>query len=510
VDSGNAANELSYEELARQHSLLINQLSEKDDLVAKKDAEIERLWHQLRELKRHVFGRKSEKLLPEEQSMLFPAGPEKEADLEPAPEVEVKGHKRRNKGRKPLPKDLPRERIEYEPEETVCPCCNEAMAKIGEEITEELDYIPAKFVVREHVRIKRACSRCKEGVRTGVLPPEVQIIEKGRPGVGLLVHIILSKYADHIPLYRQEQIFARHGIELPRQRMCDWVGKIVEQNLLLVAQALKREILLTDYIRADETHIEVQTEKKDRKLHKGYLWGILSAEGDVYFEYDKSRSGEVAEALLGDCKGFIQTDLYPGYNALFEGQATHVGCWDHARRRFKKALESSRSSANKILQQIALLYKIERKIKGAPREERERVRKKKAKPILEKLHKHFEELSLTTLPKSPLGEALSYALSQWKSLVLYLEHGELEISNIAIEQQIRPIAIGRKNWLFAGNERGAKWTACLVSIIATCKLNKINPYDYLCDILKRMPAMNASDIPSLTPRAWATAHNEKL
>jgi len=496
----------SYDHLLQENVFL-------NERVLKYEQENQKLWQQLRELKRHIFGRRSEKLsvLSSNQTSLFPL-----EDIEtegPEPEVAVPAHKRHRRGRKPLPADLPRERIEYEPEEQQCACCGGDLAKIGEEVTEELDYIPARFLIREHVKIKRACSKCKDGVFTAKLPAEVQLIEKGRPGIGLLVHIMISKYCDHQPLNRQEQIFSRHGVHLARQRMCDWIGTISEQYLTLIALALKKEILKSSYIRADETTLKVQTKAKQGSLHQGYLWGMLSLEGDVYFEYDKSRAGKVAERLFKGCKSLIQTDLYAGDNKVYlpEG-ASRAGCWDHVRRRFIKAQESEGKVTADILKRIASLYKLEKEFKRKHKKEesfpydlRKEFRQKKSKPIILKLKEFLKDVSIRTLPKSDLAEAVAYALKQWDALTIFLDNPLVELGNIAIEQQIRPIAVGRHNWNFAGSERGAKWAATLYSIIATCKRNKINPYDYLTDVLKRLPGMKNSEIHSIMPRAWADA-----
>lgn len=462
------------------------------------------LYKQLRELKRYVFGRRSEKLslVDARQEVLFDTPPEQELTEDEEPEVEVSPHTRR-RGRKALPADLPRERIEYEPEEIACPCCGMDRDKIGEEITEELDYVPARFVVREHVKIKRACRKCKDGVVIGKLSPETQVIEGGRPGAGLLTHIFVSKYCDHIPLHRQEQIFARHGIELPRQRMCDWIGKVVEQGLMPIAQELKRTILISSYIRADETELEVQTEEKDGKLHKGYLWGALSLEGDVHFEYSPSRAGKVAEELYRDFKGFLQTDLYAGYSKVYVPECTvRVGCLAHVRRRFIKAEETTPRESGTILKKLAELYQIEKQARELSFDERRLVRQRKSKKLFQSLEVLLRDLQLRVLPKTPLREAIDYALSQWEALVLPLEHGMLELDNNAIERQIRPIAVGRHNWLFAGNERGAKWAACLFSLIATCKLNRVNPYEYLHDVIRRYHITSHKRIADLTPRRW--------
>lgn len=482
-------------------------------LVEQQRAEIQSLVTQVRSLKNHVFGKKSERFVPETQSALFPL-PEAAFFTDELPlSTPVAAHERASrKGRKPLPVNLPRERIEHEPETKECSGCGKEMTKIGEEITEQLEYVPARFVIIEHVKIKRACSCCKNEIVQGQLPAGTQVIEKGRAGPGLVTHILVSKYCDHQPLNRLEQIFARHGIEIPRQRMCDWIGVAVEQILLLIAQSLKKSIRGSPYIRVDETGLDVQTAEKIGELHRGQLWGMLSHEKDVYFEYASTRSGSVARDLLSRVTAYVQSDQFSGYNVLSdESGVIRVGCWDHVRRKFFDAKESADLRSKAVLELIGKLYRIERDYKECCKkekrsinyEERHVLRQKKSKPVLDSLKEFLDQLALATLPKSPLGKALQYALPQWTQLSVFLDNGIVELSNIGIEQQIRPIALARNNWFYAGNERGAKWAAVMFSLIGTCKLNGINPYEYLLDVLKRAPTMPRSAIETeLTPRAW--------
>ena len=464
-----------------------------------------RLWHELRRLKRYVFGQRTEKLsiISENQEPLFT----EEAALADAAPVatEVAAHeRRRGGGRKPLPADLPRERVEYEPAQKTCQCCGDEMPKIGEEVTEELEYAPARFFVREHVRIKRACPRCKDGVSTGKLPPEAQVIERGRPGAGLLAHIIVSKYCDHLPLHRQEQIFERHGVTLPRQRMCDWIEDVAEKLLIPISGEIKKSAVSSGYVHADETELQVQTPEKKGKLHKGYLWGMRSLEGDVYFHYASSRAGPVAQELYGDCHGFIQTDYYAGYNELFrEGRVIRVGCWDHVRRYFVEAQPVAGKDCVTVLQEIAELYKLERRYKALTVPERQAARQKHSRKVIERLKARLDTINQRVLPKSPFGVAIHYALSQWAALTLFLEHGQVALSNAPIEREIRPIAVGRHNWHFAGSQRGARWAACLFSLIATCKSHGVNVFDYFSDVLRLANTMPAA---ALTPAAWKKAH----
>jgi transposase len=499
----------TYEELQSERASLAL-------LVEQQRAEIQALITQVRSLKTHIFGKKSERFVPDTQSTLFPLPEITSITDKLPPSTPVAAHERvSRKGRKPLSSNLPRERVEHEPETKECSGCGKEMAKIGEEITEQLEYVPARFVIIEHVKIKRACSCCKNEVVQGQLPAGTQVIEKGRAGPGLVTHILVSKYCDHQPLNRLEQIFARHGIEIPRQRMCDWIGVAVEQILLLIAQSLKKSIRGSPYIRVDETGLDVQTAEKIGELHRGQLWGMLSHERDVYFEYASTRGGSVARDLLSGVTACVQSDQLPSYNVLLgEPGVIRVGCWDHVRRKFFDAKESADVHSQAVLKMIGQLYSVEREYKerckkekrSISHEERRILRQEKSKLILEDLKKFLDQLALATLPKSPLGKALGYALPQWAQLSVFLDNGIVELSNIGIEQQIRPIALARNNWFYAGNERGATWAAVMFSLIGTCKLNGINPYEYLLDILKRAPTMPRSDIETeLTPRAWKAA-----
>lgn len=481
-----------------------------EELVAAQSAHIQLLAEQIRLLKQRMYGRKSERFIPDTQTSLFPLPEVKEEDL---PKTVIVEHERiKRSGRKPLPENLPRVRVEYEPEQIVCECCSQEMSKIGEEITEELEYCPAQFKVIEHVKIKRACSHCKHGVVQGQIPPAILPLEKCRVSATLLAFLYVSKYCDHMPLNRLEQMFLRHGIEIPRQRMCDWIGAGVEQILLVIALSLRKSIRASAYVRADETELEVQTEEKEGKLHLGRLWGMLSYEKDLYFEYAPSRSGEVARSLLSGISGCLQTDLYSGYDVLEkEPNIIRIACWDHARRKFIEAKDSAPQHAKAVLVWIGELYRFEREFKDKLKKEKRLLdpaarvcmRQEKVKPVLVKLKEYLDMLAISALPKSPLGAAVGYLLSSWTAFTAFLEHGLVELSNAAIEQQIRPIALGRNNWFFAGSDRGAKWMAVAYSLIGTCKLNGINPYDYLTDVLRRAPSMPRSAVEAeLTPRAW--------
>lgn len=495
------------------------------DEVAARDAQVDTLKRELnesqRELKearydidllklkvddllRRLYGRSSEKL-GNGQLGLFEKTPEiedvpdDEATHETPPEKRRKGRG----GRKPLPKDLPRERVVHAlPEaERTCPCCGETMQPFAEDVTEELDFEPAKFLVREHVRPKYACKTCQEGVLQAPLPPRP--IEKGRPGPGLLAQVLVSKYVDHLPLYRQSRMFERFGIELARSTLCDWVAVCVEEFGPIVAE-LKRTVLASKVVQADETPLVVLEHHNERKRRQGWLWVYRGMEGETVFDFRPTRARDGPRDFLKDFTGYLQRDGYQGYNGL-SPEIIGVGCWAHARRKFHEAKTSSPAESAVALALIGRLYAIERTAKDLGPEERAALRRAEAPPILDAIAARLEVWRQDALPKSPLGKAAAYARAQWESLVRYVDDGDLQIDNNAIERAIRGTAIGRRNWLFAGSYEGAKRAAVLYSLVESCKSAGVEPYAYFADVLARTATATAKE---LTPSAWKRAREE--
>ena len=485
-----------YEELPKENLV---------SLLTERDREIEKLQLLIIQANKSRFGKKSEKLSSDDrQGLLFSfeaPGPIAVETISVVPEHTRTVHK---KGRKPLPDNLPRNRIEHPPEETVCSCCKEPLVKIGEDITEELDYSPATFVLNEHVRVRLACSRCKgNGVETSKLPETVQPLERARPGSGLLASIIINKYVDHLPLYRQEQMFLRAGIEIPRQRMCDRVMKVADL-LYPLWKELKQEILLNPYVQADETTIKVQDpDKENEGLFTGYFWSLHKPPNLAYFEYFPSRAGEAAKELLKDFKGTIQTDLYAGYNkVLLPGEVIRIACLAHVRRKFIEVEKTAKSECTKVLELISRLYQNEAKWKNADSQERLNLRQQHSVPVLSELHEYLSMLQVRTLPKAPLMEAISYALIQWEQVKAIFSDGNYQLDNNAIERQIRLIALGRKNYLFAGSHDGARAAATFYSLLGTCKLNKVNQFTWLSDVISKLKTINRSNAKQLLPHIW--------
>ncbi len=476
------------------------------------DAEIDRLVEFIRLLKRKQFGKSSEKT-PTEQMGLFNEAEEqarKEEPVEDADEkIEVPAHQRGRPKRKPLPEKLPREErvIELSEHERRCPVDGALMDEIGEEVSEKLDVIPMQMKVIRTVRKKYACKHCQEGVKTAAPPP--QAIPKGIASEGLLAAITTWKYCDHLPLYRIESIFARHGTDLTRGTMASWVVRLGELVQPLI-NLLDERLIDGGYVQMDETRVQVLHEEGRRAESQSYMWVRAKPEPDdpiVLFDYDPSRSGAVPKRLLEGFSGRLQVDGYDGYAQVTrrEGIIRH-GCMAHARRKMVDASKSSKKPgvANKGLKYIQRLYKIEDVCRGWTADKRYALRQEKARPILTELRSFIAD-HIGTVPDSGLtGKALNYANNEWAYLERYIDDGRVEIDNNFVENEIRPFAVGRKNWLFSASVEGAKASANLYSLITTAKLLGLNVYRYLRYVFERLPAASTLlDVELLLPAAVA-------
>lgn len=417
---------------------------------------VESLQQELAWYQRHLFGRRSEKLDPN-QAVLFDL-PGQVAPAPPAaPVVKPSAKPSRRNGRVPLPAHLPRERIEHHPpqEALVCPQCGGAKERMGEEITEQLDYVPASFVVRQHVRVKYACKQCQEGVVIADLP--AQPIEKGRPGEGLLAQVLTSKYCDHTPLHRQEAIYRRHGVEIHRSTMCDWVGECALLATPLV-QEMHRQILLSPKVHTDDTPVKARN-GSGPEVHQGYLWAYIDILNNVVFDYTPGHSREGPLAFLGDYAGYLQADAYNGYDAFFAKRlAWEVACSAHARRKFFDAQGSDPARAVEMLVLIGDLYKIEQHAKdeGLARDQIKALRQEQSKPILGVIEERLALWVPQVLPKSPIGQAIAYTQKQWAALNRYLDDGILAIDNNLAERTLRMVAIGART--------GCSWDTTMAGI----------------------------------------------
>jgi transposase len=486
------------------------------DLQHHYEKEVDFLIEQIRLLRAQMYGKRSEKIVSEYRDAEVPLFDMPEPEDVPGKEITVSSHTRKKRGRRPLPEDLPRvERVhDISEEEKVC-ACGEKLVRIGEEVSEKLDIVPARIQVIRDIRPKYACRKC-EGMESDapavrIAPPAPAILPKSIATPGLLAHILTAKFVDHMPFYRQEKQFERLGIELSRRNMCKWAIKVASacQPLLNLC---KEEILEGYCINIDETVVQVLDEPGRDARTRSYMWIFQRGDPErpvLIYEYHPTRSGDVASRFLEDYRGYVQTDGYAGYDFLdMKSGVSHIGCWAHVRRKFHDIVKASGSnrkkagSADAALGYIRKLYHLEsvaRKSMLGP-EEIQRMREEQARPILSKFHDWLQKRSCHVPPKGLLGKAISYTLNQWDRLIGYVEDGRLSIDNNSAENAIRPFVIGRKNWLFAGTPEGAKASALLYSLIETAKANGLEPYSYLRHIFEKLPlSEKLADYEALLP-----------
>lgn len=463
----------------------------------------ESLTQQVLDLRRRSFGTSSEGLA--RQPDLFA-----EAVMLPLPPVVTSTvtYERPARGRPRLPKDLPRERIEYTLPQNACVCdrCGESLTRIGEEVSEQLDFVPARLKVLEQARAKYAC-RCEAGVVTAPWP--AQPLPKSNASANLLAHVLVSKYQDHLPLNRQERIFARHGVELARSTLCDWVLGSAELLGVLI-KPLTAHVLAAPKIHVDDTVVPLLDPARSRTI-QARAWAYIAEGPDhpagALFAFTENRKGEHVQRFLQDYRGYIQADAFAGFDALFtSGERIEVACWAHARRKLFDVAQNQKapSLAHTALDFIGSLYDIERTLKDEPPDKKQRGRQEKAVPILNDFRRWLEGSLVGLLPRSPTAAAISYALSNYTALMRYTEAGFLDIDNNRVERAIRPLAVGRHNWLFVGSARGGEAAATVLSLIETCKLHGVEPYHYLADVLQRLPSHPINRVGELLPFHWKT------
>ena len=497
---------------------VLNELSSEIERLNKENAALRQ---RVQLLTHRLFGRRSEKgvpvieqgVLPFEPTVAGPVQPDT-TDESPPDETKRAPARRRHPGRRRLPANLPRERIEVVPpaSERHCSTCDTAKVRIGADTTEELDYVPASFVIREYVRPKYACARCQQGVVQAPLP--ARPIDKGRPGPGLLAHVVASKYADHLPLYRQEQIFQRHGVDITRRTLSEWNGAVADLLEPIVRAMHREQVCQSPWIQCDDTTLDVQDPSRAPEIRTGHLWVYRGELGDVVYDFTWTRNRDGPLRMLANYRGYLQVDAAPAYDDVFaqHPEIVEVGCMAHMRRYFKEAMPTAAVACAQVLAIIGQLYGIERAAsdKHLDVSARQRLRQEQARPILEKLHASLQGQQATALPKSPLGAAIGYALRNWVALTRYTDDGRLRIDNNGAEQALRPIVLGRKNWLFAGSEAAAHRTAILCSLVQTCKHLQINPFVYLHDVIDRVSTHPARLILELTPRQWKRLRHDSL
>ena len=503
----------SQNDLESENSQLKNQNQNLTKKVLELEATNAQLMDYLRLAKQNRFGSKSEKVSDDEDNPMLPGICHvfDEASVEVDPKKPAKKRQAQG-GRKPLPDNLPRIEVTHDiaEHEKVCPC-GHPLNCIGSVESEQLEVIPAQVKVIKNVRLKYGCKACEDTIILAKMPP--QALPKSMAGPGLLAHILVSKFDDHLPIYRQAEMWDRAGVDLDCTTMGRWVMSCGDLLMPLV-DLMKQDIVASGSVQADETGVQVMNEKGRKNKSKSYMW-VFKTAGDknskIVYHYGPVRSSDVITSFLSGFEGYLQSDGYRGYTK-FAAESPHniinLGCWAHARRKFVEITKMApkKGIAYESIKLIGKLYKIERQAKAdnLSFEEIWRLRQKESKPILEKLNKFLLGHQDAVPPQGLLGKAISYSLKNWEHLIVYLERGDLEIDNNATEHCIKPFTVGRKNWMFKGCVKGAESSAAIYSLIETAKSCRLNPYDYLKDILIRLPLKIAAGEPleDLLPYNW--------
>jgi transposase len=485
---------------------LLQAVEDKDQLLA-------RVQHQLAQLLRYRYGQKRERI-NENQLFLFAvqiiaAISSEESTADAVTSKEKKESERRGHGRRSLPESLERRRVVFDLDESQRQCqhCHTPMQKIGEDVSERLEFIPASLQVIEEVRPKYACAK---GCGVAAAQKPASPIEKGLPGPGLLAHVAVSKYGDHLPLNRMESIFERHGVELSRKTMCDWMAACAEL-VSPIWERMKETVLTSKAVQTDDTPVPV-LDRELTRTRTGRIWTYVGDHHGPYivYHYTGNRSREGPEEFLRGYHGLLQADAYAAYDAMFTNprwSLTEIACWAHARRYFFEAQTSDLCRATVMLAYIQLLYEVEREARDFTAEQRRELRQGKSLPTLKDIENYLQTEKPKVLPKSPMGVAIDYTLSNWEALLRYTEDGDLEIDNNRAERSLRPIVVGRNNWLFYGSDKGGRTAAVLSTLIASCKRLRIEPFAYLRDLFTRISSHPHHRLDELLPDKWFIAQS---
>ena len=475
-----------------------------------RNTEIESLKLLILKLKRMQFGPRSEKFSGDiEQLELQLEDLEvNQAAAEPLPiqpaTVALNIQAQRKPARRPLPAELPRETETITPKQDACPDCGGTLRRLGEDVSEMLEYVPARFKVLRTVRPKLSCACCSRILQE---PAPSRPIDRGLAGPGLLAHVLVSKYADHLPLYRQSEIYQREGVELDRSTLADWVGG-ASRTLRPLVDVLRRYVLSAEKVHGDDVPVPVLEPGKG-KTKTGRLWTYVrddrsagsQAASAVWFAYSPDRKGEHPAGHLRNYKGILQADGYAGFNNLYKaGSIVEAACWAHARRKFHDLYQAHRSPvAKEALERIAQLYAIENDIRGRSPAERREIREARSRPLLEAMHTWLKATTEKMSRKSDVALAIHYALERWRALTLFCDDGRVEMDNNAAERALRAVALGRKNYLFAGSDAGGERAAAIYSLLGSAKLNGIDPEAYLAMVLRRIADHPINRIEDLLP-----------
>src|SRR3984957_14364720 len=505
---GKSGNHLPDLDSLDNESLKALVVAQQSQLVSR-ETEIENLKLLVLKLKRMHFGQRSEKMNAdiEQLELRLEDLETNQAAVDPPTQLAViavneKGAKK--PARRPLPAELPREIQTITPKQKACPDCGGTLRPLGEDVSEVLEYVPARFKVIRTVRPKLSCACCSRILQE---PAPTRPIDRGLAGPGLLAHVLVAKYADHLPLYRQSEIYAREGVELDRSTMADWVGG-ASRTLRPLVEALKSYVLSAEKLHGDDVPVPV-LEPGNGKTKTGRLWTYVrddrpagsNAASAVWFAYSPDRKGEHPAKHLKNYRGILQADGFAGFNRLYEtGAISEAACWAHARRKFFDLHQGHASPvAKEALERIAQLYGIEKEIRGRSPDERREVRQTRSRPMLQAMHVWLKTTLLKLSKKSELARAIQYALEHWTALLVFVDDGRVEMDNNAAERALRTVALGRKNYLFAGSDAGGERVAAIYSLLGSAKLNGIDPEAYMTEVLRRIADHAINRIGELLP-----------